>query len=95
MDGSLIRDIQFAAKMPLGEGSAYEEHAILVGCNFDVVHLLGKSLHYLDEENNPKQAKSENNRLELRSDILITLDNEIKRWQDILSVDYNKWLFDD
>lgn len=95
MDGSLIGDIQFAAKMPLGEGSAYEEHAILVGCNFDVVHLLGKSLHYLDEENNPKQAKSENNRLELRSDILITLDNEIKRWQDILSVDYNKWLFDD
>ena len=68
------------------------------GCGWSndfLVHLLGKSLHYLDEENNPKQAKSENNRLELRSDILITLDNEIKRWQDILSVDYNKWLFDD
>lgn len=60
-----------------------------------LVHLLGKSLHYLDEENKPKQAKSENNRLELQSDSLIALDNEIKRWQDILSVDYNKWLFDD
>lgn len=60
-----------------------------------MVHLLGKSLHYLDEENKPKQIKSENNRLELRSDSLIALDNEIKRWQDILSVDYNKWLFDD
>lgn len=93
MDGSLIRDIQFAAKMPLGEGSAYEEHVILVGCNFDVVHPLGKSLHLSEDKSKPKQLNSSNNRLESATNDIVAFDEEIKRWQDILSADYNKWLF--
>lgn len=85
MDGSLIRDIQFAAKMPLGEGSAYEEHAILVGCNFDVVHLRSKMLHNKTDSTpiiSSKCCDFDMNEIE----------TELDRWRDILFTDYNLWL---
>ena len=85
MDGSLIRDIQFDAKMPLGEGSAYEEHAILVGCNFDVVHLRSKMLHNKTDSTpiiSSKCCDFDMNEIE----------TELDRWRDILFTDYNLWL---
>ena len=71
--------------MPLGEGSAYEEHAILVGCNFDVVHLRSKMLHNKTDSTpiiSSKCCDFDMNEIE----------TELDRWRDILFTDYNLWL---
>lgn len=58
-----------------------------------LVHPLGKSLHLSEDKSKPKQLNSSNNRLESATNDIVAFDEEIKRWQDILSADYNKWLF--
>lgn len=58
-----------------------------------MVHPLGRSLHPLNDKNKLKKLNSTDNRLECQPNEIIAFDDEIKRWQDILSADYNKWLF--
>lgn len=58
-----------------------------------MVYLPSKNLHLLDDKNNQLNQKTEVNRLEIDRQLLNSIDNEIKRWEDILSTDFNNWLY--
>lgn len=58
-----------------------------------MVYPISKSLHFLDDKINQNSQDLGNNRLESDKELLAAIDAETKRWQNILSSDYNNWLF--
>lgn len=58
-----------------------------------MVYQPSKSLHFLDDKINQNSQTLGNNRLENDKQLLTAIHDEVQRWQDILSSDYNNWLF--
>ncbi len=58
-----------------------------------MVYPISKSLHFLDDEINQKSQDLRNNRLKSDEQLLTAINDEARRWQNILSSDYNSWLF--
>lgn len=70
-----------------------EAFYIIISILCHMVYLPSKSLHLLDDKNNQISQKTEVNRLETNQQLLNSIDNEIKRWEDILYTDFNNWRY--
>lgn len=70
-----------------------EAFYIIISILCHMVYPISKSLHFLDDKINQKSQDLGNNRLESSEQLLVAINNEVRRWQNILSSDYNNWLF--